>query len=164
VAYGLERFDQYTYGTRVIVENDHKLLYSILHKPRRQAPKRLRALMMRIHRYDVEFRFLKGSELIIADTPSRAYLDTPDTKPSIMNISFFLNIADGRLEEVKNATENGATLLTLKSIILNGWPDSKHMVPSEVKVYFDFRDSLSYEDGIILKYEALLSLPHSGRT
>ena len=31
--YGLERFDQYTYGRKVIVQNDHKPLASILSKP-----------------------------------------------------------------------------------------------------------------------------------
>ena len=31
--YGLERFDQYTYGRKVIVQNDHKPLAAILSKP-----------------------------------------------------------------------------------------------------------------------------------
>ena len=30
VVFGLERFDQYTYGRKVIVQNDHKPLTSIL--------------------------------------------------------------------------------------------------------------------------------------
>ena len=41
VLYGLERFDQYTYGRPVKVENDHKPLATILRKPLSQAPKRL---------------------------------------------------------------------------------------------------------------------------
>ena len=39
VTYGLQRFDQYTYGRPVIVENDHKPLEDILKKPLSQAPK-----------------------------------------------------------------------------------------------------------------------------
>ena len=38
---GLERFDQYTYGRPVKVENDHKPLAAILRKPLSQAPTRL---------------------------------------------------------------------------------------------------------------------------
>ena len=41
VLYGLERFDQYTYGRLVKVENDRKPLAAILRKPLSQAPKRL---------------------------------------------------------------------------------------------------------------------------
>jgi hypothetical protein len=37
--YGLERFDQYTYGRKVIVQNDHKPLAAILSKPLSRAPK-----------------------------------------------------------------------------------------------------------------------------
>ena len=44
VVFGLERFDQYTYGRKVIVQNDHKLLTSILKKPLSQTPKILQAL------------------------------------------------------------------------------------------------------------------------
>ena len=41
VLYGLETFDQYTYGRPIIVENDLKPLASILNKPLSMAPKRL---------------------------------------------------------------------------------------------------------------------------
>ena len=41
VLHGLEKFDQYTYGRPVKVENDHKPLATILRKPLSQAPKRL---------------------------------------------------------------------------------------------------------------------------
>jgi hypothetical protein len=45
--YVLERFDQYTYGRKVIVPNDHKPLAAILSKPLSRAPKRLQDLMMK---------------------------------------------------------------------------------------------------------------------
>ncbi|XP_064622514.1 uncharacterized protein K02A2.6-like [Lineus longissimus] len=156
VCFGLERFDQYTYGTKVIVENDHKPLASILRKPLSQAPKRLQSLLMRLHRYDVDFQFLKGSELVIADTLSRAFLETLDERPRVMNIDFFPNISDARLEEVRDVTVRDPTTKTLMCLIRNGWPDTKQDTPIEAKPYFDFRDSLSCESGIILKGEAIL--------
>ena len=39
----------------------------------------------------------------------------------------------------------------LLSIIGDGWRDNKNEVPSELKPYFDVRDSLSHQDGVILK-------------
>jgi len=71
VTFGLERFDQYTYGRKVTVINDHKLLEQILRKPLSQAPLRLQKLMMRSHRYDFDFRWTHGTSLKIADFLSR---------------------------------------------------------------------------------------------
>ena len=38
VVFGLERFDQYTFGRNVVIHNDHKPLSAILKKPLSQAP------------------------------------------------------------------------------------------------------------------------------
>ena len=46
VVFGLECFDLYTYGSRVIVENDNKPLASILKKPLSLALKRWQALIL----------------------------------------------------------------------------------------------------------------------
>ena len=43
VVFGLERFDQYTYGRKVVIHNDRRSLETILKKPLSQAP-RLQAL------------------------------------------------------------------------------------------------------------------------
>ena len=75
VLYGLERFDKYVYGRAVTVQNDHKPLAAILREPLTMAPKRLQDIMMRYNRYDVNFVFVKGTSLPIADTLSRAHLD-----------------------------------------------------------------------------------------
>ncbi|XP_064622356.1 uncharacterized protein K02A2.6-like [Lineus longissimus] len=157
VCFGLERFDQYTYGTKVIVENDHKPLAAILKKPLSQAPKRLQALLIRLHRYDVEFHFLKGTELVIADTLSRAFLESEaEERPRIMNIEYFPRVSDARLEEVRQATSTDPTMKTLVSLIIDGWPDTKQETPHEARPYFDIRDTLSYEAGIVLKAEAIV--------
>ena len=93
VLYGLERFDKYTYSRPITVENDYKPLASILSKPLSIPPKRLQDIMMRYNRYDVNFVFTKGSKLHLADTLSRAHLDSSeanqDERARIMNIKTF---------------------------------------------------------------------------
>ena len=80
VVFGLEHFDQYTCGRKVVIENDHKPLAAILKKPLSQAPKSPQALILWLHRYDdVDFHYVEGSKLFITDTLSRAFLDVPDT-------------------------------------------------------------------------------------
>ena len=156
VCFGLERFDQYTYGVKVIVENDHKPLASILKKPLSQAPKRLQALLMRLHRYDVDFHFLKGTDLVIADTLSRAVVNCSEERPRIMAIDCFTNISDARLEEVREVTSRDSSMQTLMSLLRNGWPETKQEVPPDARPYFDYRDTLTYDSGVILKGEAIL--------
>lgn len=78
VTFGLERFHQYTYGVNVTVENDHKPLENILRKSLLQTPPRLQRLLLRLQKYDFNFKYVPGKQLIIADTLSRAHL--PPTK------------------------------------------------------------------------------------
>ncbi|KAL9970099.1 hypothetical protein ACROYT_G022422 [Oculina patagonica] len=162
VLYGLERFDQYTYGRPIKVENDHKPLAAILRKPLSQAPKRLQDIMMRYHRYDVNFVFVKGTDLLIADTLSRAHPDDSDggndqgDRARIMNVNVFGDIPDKRLDEIREAISCDTSLQTVMKLVLEGWPADKRGTPVCALPYFDVRDCLSVVDGILVKGEAVV--------
>ena len=160
VLYGLEKFDQYTYGRPVKVENDHKPLATILRKPLSQAPKRLQDIMMRYHRYDIQFVFVKGTNLLIADTLSRAHQentgDSQDNRARIMNVNVFGDIPDKRLDEIREATSCDASLQVVMNLVLDGWPAEKRGIPVCALPYFDIRDCLSVVDGILVKGEAVV--------
>ena len=153
VVFGLENFDQYMYGRKVIIENDHKPLAAILKKPLSQAPKRPQAPILQLDRYDVDFHYVEGSKLFIADTLSRAYLDVPDTHVRVMkgNALKGESVSDERINEVREATADDESMQKLLSIIRHGWRDNKNEVTSEVKSYFDVRDTPSHQDGVISK-------------
>ena len=160
VLYGLERFDQYTYGRPVKVENDHKPLASILRKPLSQAPKHLQDIMMQYHRYDINFPFVKGTDLLIADTLSRAHPDDSGNdqgdRARIMNLNAFGDIPDKRLDEIREATARDAGLHTVMKLVLEGWPEDKRGIPVCALPYFDVRDCLSVVDEILVKGEAVV--------
>ena len=105
VLYGLERFDQYTYGRPVKVENYHKPLAAILQKPLSQVSKCLQDLMMRYHRYDVNFAFVKGTDLLIADTLSRAHRDysgnDQEERARIIHVNVFGDQTSDLMRNVK---------------------------------------------------------------
>ena len=101
----LERFDQYTFGRRVIIQNDHKPIGTILKKPLSQAPRRLQALILRLHRYDVEFEYVEGNKLVIADTLSRAHLQESEHQVRSMSISTLGGIPDKTIQETVEATK-----------------------------------------------------------
>ena len=54
------------------------------------------------------------------------------------------------------------TLHTLKAIIQQGWPDDKSALPSVVSPYFNTRDEMSVQDGLIFKEERVV-LPKVAR-
>jgi len=115
VLYGLERFDQYTYGRKVVIQNDHKPLENILRKPLSQAPKRLQDILMKLFRYDFDFQFMKGTELVIADTLSRALIETreeqqSEVRPRILSVGIFDEFPDARIKEIQKATDEDNVL------------------------------------------------------
>ena len=147
VVFGLERFDQYTYGREVMVQNDHKPLAAILQKPLSQLPKRLQPMILRIRRYDIKFQYLEGKKLVLADTLSRAALMTTSTSTTVHHM---------RLDELRSATEKDDLMQILASTIDNGWPEKIEDMDSCIKMYFDVRDTLTTCDGIILKGERVV--------
>lgn len=159
VLYGLEKFDQYTYGRKVTIQNDHKPLERILIKPLSQAPKRLQDIIMKLFRYDIEFQFVRGSDLVIADALSRDYLDNDEKdepeRLRVCEVSAFEQFPDARITEIKEAAQNDSVMQKLIEVIMNGWPAKRNVDP-DLMPYYSFRDTLSHENGVVLKGEAVL--------
>ena len=55
------------------METDHKPLESIFKKSLISAPKRLQCMLLRLQKFDLEVTYKKGTEMVLADTQSRAY-------------------------------------------------------------------------------------------
>lgn len=156
VVFGLERFDQFTFGRPVRVENDHKPLETILHKPLNAIPKRLQGMMMRMHRYNVQLKYVPGPSMIVADTLSRACVDKPEKGPfDGINALAYLPISDTRITELREATAHDDTSQMLMAVISYGWPEHKELLPDPLTPFFAVRDTLTVHDGIIMKGERL---------
>ena len=158
--FGLEHNHQYAYGRKVILYTDHKPLVSISRKPLASAPNRLQRLLLRLQRYVAEIRYRPGREMYLADTLSRAYLrlsstDTQrsETQKEVESIHAvdYLAISEQQLNEINQETAKDPTLQTLKNVILRRWPENSSSVPKEVSEYFNVRDELAVQDGIIFK-------------
>ena len=73
---------------------------------------------------------------------SRAFRDVPDTHVRVMKGNALKGESDERINE---ATADDESMQKLLSIILDSWRDNKNEVPSELKPYFDVRDTLSHQ-------------------
>ena len=136
VVYGLERFNQYTYVRNLVVHNDHSPLEFILKKPLSQAPKRLQALIMRLHKYDITFQYVPGRSLVLADTLSRAFPTQRNSQEycvHAMNSGAIPDIPDQRLQEIRHATKTNEEARQLLQTIWNGWPPQRDQLPLRVR-------------------------------
>ena len=108
--------------------------------------------------------YTKGSELYIADTLSRASLPSSDHAQQPHNEYIFSigrdiatidesewipNVSRQRLTQIQDFTNHDETLQTLKSTILIGWPETREQVPVAIRPYWNARDGLTVQDGII---------------
>ena len=122
---------------------------------------------MRCHRYDIQFVFVKGTNLLLADTLRRAHQentgDNQDDRARIMNhVNVFGDILDKRLDEIRKASSCDASLQVVMKLELEGWPAEKRGAPMCALLYFDVRDCSSVADGILVKGEAVV-LPQALR-
>ncbi|CAC5384944.1 unnamed protein product [Mytilus coruscus] len=99
----MEKLETYTYGRKIVVESDHKLLEIICKKVLLIAPKRLQGML------------LQDEELQI-----------------------------------------------LSKVIKKGWPINKNAVDLKIQKYFQFREELTIQNGLIFKSDRVV-VPNSAR-
>ena len=176
IVFATERFHQYTYGRSVIVESDHKPLEAILAKPLVAAPKRLQKMILRLQRYDLDVRYKKGRELCIADTLSRHYPKLTEAtqdhgehvllarstfeeglevEQDIQEINHLL-VNEHEAEMFRVETENDEVLQAVKAVAQSGWPADKRELPLTVALYYDVRDELVIQGGLLFRGDRLV--------
>ena len=164
VVFAFKRFHQYVYGKEVKVESDHKPLESITKKPLSAAPPRLQRMLLQLQRYTFTLEYKPGTDMILADTLSRAYINAcPDSdnleEDLVCAINLLVNnlpVSDPKLEEIRNATAQDTTMMTLKGTIESGWPEKKSEVPQELRPYWNYRDEMNEACGIIFKGQKIV--------
>jgi hypothetical protein len=65
----------------------------------------------------------------------------------------YLTMTAARLHDVRMRTTEDESLQILKDTILCGWPHKHEDTPSLTKPYFDIRDELTVQDGILFRGE-----------
>ena len=168
VLFGCEKFDMYTFGRAICIESDHKPLQTIVRKPIASAPKRLQRMLLKLQRYSFELKYRKGTEMYVADTLSRLKHKQGNQEESqsefekdmetICNMDSEArdSMPGGELRELKKVTAEDETLKMVIQFIRHGWPDEKREVPPIARAYFNYREELTNEDGVVLKGSRLV--------
>ena len=159
VLFGCERFHQYIYGKKVYIHNDHKPLEAIFQKPLNATPPRLQRMLLRLQKYDIHFTYKKGSEMLIADTLSRAFLENSEEEieediliAQIHMVTKNISISDAVIKEIAEHSRSDPELTYVKNLIKNGWPPKKAKLKKEIQAYWFVKEELYILDnGIIMK-------------
>ena len=69
---------------------------------------------------------------------------------AFQEINLLLSVSEERYEEsIKKETTLDAELQAVRTLVTNGWPDTKRQVPTEARPYWSFRDKVATADGLL---------------
>ena len=159
IVYAVERFHQYTFGRKVIIQTDHKPLESIHTKPLGKTPPRLQKLLLRLQRYQLDVKWVPGTMIKFADALSRAPLpnkisvltkdDQDDIELMVNNITQNLPLSPWRIETLQRINETDHMFQKLHYYCKHGWPTSRKNVPVEFHRFWNIRADLYVQDRIL---------------
>ena len=161
VVFGCTRFHTYVYGSKFIVESDHKPLENIQHKSLASTPPRLQRMMLRLQPYDMEIVYKPGRELLLADAMSRLN-PKPGAQIDLDAAIYAVQFSTHKLTQLKEKTNQDEMLHLLKETIISGWPEEAKQLPRSIRHYWSCRDELSVDDGMVIKGERII-IPESMR-
>ncbi|XP_029348394.1 uncharacterized protein LOC103308315, partial [Acyrthosiphon pisum] len=158
IVWGCERFHQFIYGRKIIIESDHKPLEYIFKKPLIDTPLRLQRMRIRLQMYEFSIKFKKGSLMYIADTLSRAFIEDVDEKNDVLKVAEIemqstlehFPMSTAKLDEYVKETEKDKDLGVIKKWVVSGWP-CYSKIPDNLKAYWNVRNSLIISNGLLLK-------------
>ncbi|UYV64882.1 K02A2.6-like, partial [Cordylochernes scorpioides] len=172
IVFACERFHQYILGKcQVIVQTDHKPLLTIFKKSILKAPQRLQRMLLRLQRYNLELEHVQGSQMHLADIFSRACIKDVrnenlkyDVYPidiiykeiATVNVMETLSVCSDTVLRIREETSSDPIPCEVKKLILNGWPPNKNQTSMLTREYWNFREELTVQDGIILKNDRIV--------
>ena len=161
IVYGLTRFHTYTYGRKVTVYNDHKPLAAVLKKPVADNPVRLQRMLCRIMGYDLEFKYVKGKDLLIADTLSRLQTTNQNRSKSEQEIEITRLVIEDQsltshLSEIAVETGKDTVLQSVIRHISEGWTTRKGHLPAALLPFWTIKDELSFGDGVVYRGDRIV--------
>jgi len=139
VVHGLEKFHYYVYERGVTVETDHKPLEAISKKLLATAPPCIARMMPRVQKYDAEIKYVQGRNIPLAYALSRIRPCPGETigrlDVSVHELHLHLNASPTRIAQIKEETAKDENLLSLRSIITQGRPDTRSDCPVHLHAF-----------------------------
>ena len=118
-------------------------------------------LAIRTWQYDFTPEWIPGKQNSISDALSHVSpleLQDSDKEGGILAVNILQNsnFENRELEELKHATSEDIELQALKNVISTGWPQKHSSLSSSLQNYWNYRDELTMQNGILLKNYKIL--------
>ena len=163
IVFACTKFHQYIYGFLTKVQTDHKPLEVIFKKPLHQVSPRLQRMLLRLQKYELDIKYVKGKYLNVADTLSRAHtddasedIDSEEVQLVVHTVINNLPVSDTRIADIRTATVQDTHLQQLRKLIDQGWPTNLCNVPEPLHQYWKVREDLCIADDLILKGDRIV--------
>ena len=150
IVFACIRFNTYLQGHRFTVQLDHKPLEMIHLKSMHNTPPCLQRMLLQLQKYDMEIKYKPGSEMLLADTLSRC----PARYSQQIKLDLcvdYIAFTSAWIETLRETTCEAPVLSMVYQLVQHGWPKKRRRVPNVAKYYWDFRDELSTDEGLLLK-------------
>ena len=139
-------------------ESDHKPLESISRKNLADTPAWLQCMMLHLQGYNFTICYHPGKEMVIPDTLSRFSPQPGTDLPLDITIHHACIMPDYK-EAFQQAFINDPEMQALADLIITGWPKDIKEVPHPLHPYWQHRETLTVEDGLVLQDEVLVIPP-----
>ena len=172
IVFAVKRFHTYIYGKGdVTVITDHRPLISIFKKPLGNAPRRLQRMLMQLQCYTINLVYQPGTQLVVADTLSRACLPEQATETGDDEIAALddaeqmtnrleMVASPATIELIKTAAATDEQYQLLRRQIALGWHERRD-IPAALNEFITFAE-LAETDGLVFKGERVV-VPRDAR-
>jgi transposase InsO family protein len=177
IIYGVTKFQQFLLGRRFILRTDHKPLQTLLGSKTalpKVAANRLNRWSIILSAYNYEIEYIAGSSNRTADVlsrlPSHDRISDNEKASSLLHLR--LKDLPVSAKELKAQSLADPTLMKVRECIDRGWPTKDSITDDELFTYYEKRDELAIESGIILwrgrmvipskLRQAVMSMLHDG--
>lgn len=153
IRFGCNKFHEYVYGKKILIETDHKPLETIFKNPVHQAPLRLHRILWDVLPYNPIVKYIKGTKIPIADALSRDCNCTEvDAEEKYeINAIIEMSMTEDMYKRLIEQTNKDEELQQLKTIVMNGWPESDSQLPKQIRKYATFKSEIVFDDTLLFK-------------
>ncbi|GBM05200.1 Retrovirus-related Pol polyprotein from transposon 17.6 [Araneus ventricosus] len=120
-----KKFHYYVYGTKFVIEIDHKPLVGLLQKPMDRLSPRLQRMVLELFKYNLQLRHVPGKNLYVADAlsrnPLKCHEDTSFLEAGAAVVHTVLTASDEKTKILKKATKDAPVLSLIRNYIEECW-------------------------------------------
>ena len=159
--WGMEKFHYFLYGKHFILQTDQKPLVSIFQKHMIDVSPRIQQIAICAWQYQFQPQYISSKMNVIADALSRVTLldfedHDVDKEVLAVNVLTYTAIEEREKTELLDETDKDAELQALKMVISKGWPKKRRSLTPNLQPYWNYRDELTIEDGILMKGQKII--------